>query len=240
MEAVNKVFKSKDYSKFNSIEGNRVVNQANLRKLIKSMQEELLQIPIIVNEWFHIIDGQHRFEACKQLNLPVYFIIVEGYKLKHVHKLNAIGKKWSFADYLDGYTNLGYEDYVKTRVFMETYGFGYSESLALLLGRTSKVNGSDAESFYNGTFKIKSLQEAEHKAKQITSIKPFYDGYKRMSFVLAMLKALNLKEFSMSIFLQKLSFQSTKLVDCTDTNQYLLVIENIYNYKSRTGKLRLL
>jgi hypothetical protein len=204
------------------------------------MQEELLQIPIIVNENFHIIDGQHRFEACKQLNLPVYYIIVEGYKLKHVHKLNAIGKKWSFNDYLEGYVNLGYVDYQQTKRFIETYGFGSSETLAMLLGRTSNSNGEDTQSFYNGTFKIKSLPEAELKAKQITSIRPYYEGYKRRSFVLAMLKALNTEGFSVSVFTQKLSFQSAKLVDCTDSAQYLRVIENIYNYRSRTGKLRLL
>lgn len=32
--------------------------------------------PIIVSEDFRIIDGQHRFEACKELGFPIYFLVM--------------------------------------------------------------------------------------------------------------------------------------------------------------------
>jgi hypothetical protein len=38
--------------------------------------------------------------------------------------------------------------------------------------------------------------------------------------------------------MQKIKYQSTKLVDCTNTKTYLALLEEIYNYKERGEKLR--
>ena len=107
MRKINEVFETRNYLKFKNLEGNRKLNIANLKRLKISMEEEFLQVPIIVNEKHEIIDGQHRFEASKQLGLPVYFIIVRGYKLTHVHKLNAISRNWIFMDYVESFAELG-------------------------------------------------------------------------------------------------------------------------------------
>lgn len=236
MKQVNLVLMTEDYSLFSNLDGNRNINQSNLKALKRSMENELLQIPIIVNENLQIIDGQHRFHACKELKKPIYYIIVKGYGLSQVHKLNAISRKWSFDDYLDGYANLGYEDYIKARKFKRKYGFGHSETMALLQGYNCLAGGDDRKRFFNGNFKIKSLPDAERKAEQIRMLKPFYNGYLRRTFIGAMLKLFSIEEFEFNVLLQKLKYQSTKLVDCTTVNQYLLVMEDIYNYKTRNGQ----
>ena len=56
---------------FKKIKGNRIVNKSNLNAIITSMEQQQLVSPIMINEKFEIIDGQHRFEACKELGLPV-------------------------------------------------------------------------------------------------------------------------------------------------------------------------
>lgn len=233
MKQVNLVLETSDYSLFKQLDGNRNVNQANLKRLKRSIEIELLQIPIIVNENLQIIDGQHRFQVCKDLKKPIYYIIIKGYGLNEVHKLNAISKKWSFDDYLDGYANMGYVDYQKTKQFKNYYGFGHMETMSLLLGYAGLAGGADRNIFFNGKFKIKSLSDAQRKAEQIKMIKPFYNGYLRRNFVAAMLKLFSIPEFDFNIFIQKIKYQSTKLVDCTTVSQYLLVIEDIYNFKSR-------
>ena len=43
------------------------------------MTEKLLMCPIIVNENYEIIDGQHRYSASKELGLPIRYIVGEGY-----------------------------------------------------------------------------------------------------------------------------------------------------------------
>lgn len=65
-----------DYSLFKKLEGNRDVKKKN--SLVKSIQEMDLTMynPIIVSDKFKIVDGQHRFEACKELGKPIYFIVI--------------------------------------------------------------------------------------------------------------------------------------------------------------------
>lgn len=230
---VNQVFKTYDYSIFKEIEGNRNINKANVNRLIKSMEDELLQVPIIVNEKYEIIDGQHRFFACQKTKNPIYFIIVRGYSLSQVHRLNAISKKWDFKDYLDAYANMGIKDYEVARAFVEKYGFGSSESLAMLLGYSNLAGGDDKIKFNNCKFKVKSIENAEKVANKLTKLKHFYTGYKRRSFVAAMLYMLNHPSFDFEVFLSKLEKNQTKLVDCPTRTNYIQLIEEIYNYYSK-------
>ena len=70
------VKKTTDYTLFKKLEGNRDVRKKNA--LVKSITEMDLTMcsPIIVSEDFRIVDGQHRFEACKELGLPIYFLVM--------------------------------------------------------------------------------------------------------------------------------------------------------------------
>ena len=99
MEIYTNVMKSSNYDMFKTMEGNREINSTNLNQIILSMKEKQLVIPIIVNEKFEIIDGQHRFSACKYLNLPVYFLISNGYDIEDVIRANVNGgRKWFDGD----------------------------------------------------------------------------------------------------------------------------------------------
>ena len=108
--------------------------------------------PIIVNERFEIIDGQHRFNAIKALNLPVNFIVVEGYGLREVQLLNTNMSNWKKIDYLNAFCDLGYPEYLKMRQFMKDFSeFGIQVSEYILVDNTlgansksDKVQGEEA------------------------------------------------------------------------------------------------
>lgn len=232
MKKVNEVFKTKNYSIFKNLLGNRVIDKTNLARLKNSMNDiGTIDIPIIVNENYEVIDGQHRLQACKDLNREVCYMVIKGCSLKEVHKLNTIGKKWGFYDYLEAYANAGLQDYQIAKRFVDKYKFGYVETLAML-------GGCDRIDFIDGKLKIKDYQDAIQKAESIKMIAPYYSGFKRRSFVMAMLKCFDIEGFSIATFTQKLSIQRTKMVDCATLNQYLMLIEDIYNYKSRGEKVR--
>ena len=76
-------------------------------------------------------------------------------------------------------------------------------------------------------------------AEQLMLTEPYYKGYSRSNFVSALSIALSNNEFDINLFLQKLAYQQTKMVDCTTTKQYVAIIESIYNYKKRGEPLRL-
>ncbi len=71
-----KINKTYNYDKFGDLDGNRKLNQSNLNWIIESMRKKYNPIPIIVNKKMQVIDGQHRLEACRRLNLPVFYLVV--------------------------------------------------------------------------------------------------------------------------------------------------------------------
>jgi hypothetical protein len=194
------VFQTTDYSKFNYLKGNRKINLHNLNRLRESLSERQLISTIIVNDKYQIIDGQHRFEACKELGLPVYYVVANGYGLHEVQVLNTNASNWTKKEYLNSYCDLGYDDYLKMREFMGMFpDFSLTTCYAMLTqlsnqgGRvkTFTVNGvkktTSAKDFEKGKFKIKDWGFAIKSAEKLMMIKPFYDGFNRKSFVLAML-----------------------------------------------------
>lgn len=226
---MKQVHETKNYSAFKSIQGNRNKNLLHINRLKKSMSENYLFTTITVNEFSEIIDGNHRFDVIKELGLPLHYIICEGYGLNEVHILNQNSKTWNADDYLTGYCNLGYQDYIEYAKFKEKYKLGHNETMALLLGNTSK----SLDMFYSGAFKVKNLWYAQDLIEKILLIKPYYNGIKRRSFIFAMMSLSKNKNFIFSEFLQKLKIQPTSLQDCTNVENYKALIEDIYNYHRR-------
>ena len=230
------VNKTNDYNMFSFIDGNRNINEGQLTRLTKSIENNYIPIPIVVNEKKQIIDGQHRYTVVKSLNKPVYYIEIAGLRLAEVHTLNTIAKNWNHDDYMNSYADKGVVAYIKYREFKSKYNFSHNDSLALLCGM--RVGGNLWQQFKEGLLTITSYSNAVNKADKITMIKEYYDGYRRRTFIYAMMRVFINKDYNHTEILKKLSYQSTKLVDCTKASEYLALIEEIYNYK-RKNKVRL-
>ena len=228
----NQVHTTNDYFMFKPIIGNRTLSELHVRRLKDSIKSNYLFTVIIVNENYQIIDGQHRFEVIKELQLPLNYIICKGYGLTEVQILNQNSKNWTADDFMEGYCNLGKKDYEVYREFKEKYGFGHNECLGMLMGQASSGSGY-MRNFANGTFKVTHYEDACKKAELIRTIEPFYAGYKRRAFIYAMLQMFKNPNFEFTEFIQKLKIQQTALVDCVDTKQYASLIEEIYNYRRR-------
>lgn len=160
-----------------------------------------------------------------------------GYSLNEIQILNSNLRNWSNDDYMNGYIELGLEDYKLYKLFRDEFGFDHHSCLWLLSNNHS--NRETWQEFKSGEFKVKDYKKAIQSAEKIKMVAQYYAGYKRRSFVSAMLKCFRNKEYNHSIFLNKLSYQSIKMVDCTDTSDYLTLIEEIYNFKSREKRVNL-
>lgn len=250
MKKVNQVFATTDYKKFRILKGNRSVNKLHVRRLKESFKESYLLSPIIVNENLEIIDGQHRFEAAKEMNLPVHFIICEDYSLKEVQLLNTNMKNWKKEDYLNAFCDLGYPEYLKFRQFMNEYpDFAISSAETILTdslsGGYKNTRSKDLVNVINknGSYSIKYFQEGDlvipdykkstENAEKILMIKPYYDGFNRSVFVRAMVGIFKVEDYSHSKFLERLKANPSVLQHCSNVTQYKLLIEDIYNFRSR-------
>ena len=126
------IFYTTDYEVFKELLGNRDIDESHVKKLIKSMREEYLEIPIQVNQRMEVIDGQHRLAACKELGLPIYYTVSKGAGLEETQRQNALSKKWTMIDVLESFCKRDFDDYIKVRHFMKDFNFTLQQTLVLL------------------------------------------------------------------------------------------------------------
>lgn len=230
VSATHQVHTTTDYFMFKPLDGNRTKNLLHINRLKKSMAEQYLFTVIVVNEKYEIIDGQHRFDVISELKLPLHYVICNGYGLAEVHRLNQLSKNWNADDYLNGYCNLGYKDYLIYRDFKDKHKIGHNECMSLLMdARPSHINVH----FNSGLFKVKSLSIAEKFMNKLSLIEPYYSDCKRRTFIYALMTLFKNPNFEFTEFIQKLKIQPTALQNCTNVEQYIELIEEIYNYKRR-------
>lgn len=132
---VTSVFETSDYDKFKFMLGNRNINLSSVKKIEESISQNGFKMcPILVNEKFEIVDGQHRFNALKDLGLPIYYIIENGLNIEDCKNLNINTKNWSLDDYVRGYADLGYAEYVKLIKMTKELKISFSCGVCLLAG----------------------------------------------------------------------------------------------------------
>ena len=120
----NQIKQSSDFTIFKKIEGNRLIKQSHINKLVLSIQEKnLLHLkPIIVNKDFYILDGQHRLEAARICNVPIFYIQIDSSAFREMSNLNHNQLNWSFKDYMNFFsTILKNENYIKLNKLCNTY-----------------------------------------------------------------------------------------------------------------------
>lgn len=232
-ETVGTIYRTSNYSIFSHIEGNRNIEPHNVKRLVASMSEKYIPVPIVCNEKLQIIDGQNRAEAAMLLGFPIYYIVVPDLRKEDVIRLNVNRSNWSTETYLKAFVSDGLEDYIIFKEFKKKYGFGYMECLGILMGYKSKANTDDLREFQAGNFKVKDYKRAVWIGEKIMTVKPYFEFATNRTFVYAMLHVLDHPNYDHAEFLAKLSFQQTRLVRCASKDQYVQLIEEIYNYKRR-------
>jgi len=231
-----------DYARFKTLLGNRLTLDLHVKRLITSFQKRYLFSPILVNENWYIIDGQHRYLAAKALKLPIYYIIVEGYGLEEVQILNSNTSNWKKEDYLKAYCDEGVETYLQMQKFMKDYpDFGIAVSEQLLTNSVGGVNNRGSvekgrgrvKNFEEGRLTIENLEQSYENAKKVLMFKPYYEGFNRSVFVAALIGVFKNENYNHAEMISKLSHQPSALTHCTNVTQYKLLIEEIYNHRRR-------
>mgnify|MGYP006328246503 FL=1 len=222
---------TREYQRFNKLEGNRPISESHVRKLMNSMRQKDLFVPIQCNEQMEVVDGQHRLEARQRLGLVIPYFVVKGeFGLVEVQKINAQQKKWNTEDYLQSNLQQGNREYEVYKWFRNKYGFAHTESLQMLC--KDFIGRELGQAFNLGLFRVKDLEGAKAKAEMLISIEHLYNGIRRRGFVQAMFFLWKKKNFDFKTFARKLEMQPTALKDCAKATQYVELIEEIYNYKS--------
>lgn len=233
------VLMTTNYDLFKIMPDNRNLNLLHIKRLIESFKTKQLVVPIIVNKKHEVIDGQHRLEACKELGLPVYYLVIPNYGIDEVQILNTNQKNWTKLDYLHSYVAAGKRPYLEFKTFMENFPeLSFQACERILTGlsqgkRTGQVQNQKAmmKDFEQGKLFIPDLNKSYSVARKIMDFKPFYEGFHKGIFATVMLALLKSKNYNHKEMLHKLSVCPIKMQDCLNVEAYKMLLEDIYNHK---------
>ena len=125
--------KTSRYEDFKIAEGNRTINLAHLKRITESIEKHGYRgAPIVVSGDMTIIDGQHRYAACKELGIPVPYVIDKGATIETARTLNASQRAWRATDFVASYAATGNENYVRLHKFMESTGLAFRLAIKAL------------------------------------------------------------------------------------------------------------
>ena len=232
-EKFTEVFVTHEYDLFKTIDGNRTINRLHADRIADSMSEKQLLTPIIVNEKFEIIDGQHRFTACQDRGFPVYYIVAEGYGLADVHRLNEKSHDWNMKDFLEGYAIFAekdsrFQDYVTLKNFINEYNITPSMGIFLTKGEMTQEDATVY--FKNGSYKVQDLDIAHIFLNRLEDFGThFQEKYKTSSFMKAFKIFSSSRKYNHDNMVKKLEYMNGYLQSRSTISQYIELLCEIYN-----------
>jgi len=241
MNAITEIKSTRDYSLFKPLPNNvnRDLSQSHKNKVKRSLEEKQLIVPILVNENMEIIDGQHRYEACVLLELPIYFYQIDGYGIKEVRLINSTNKIWGPEDHIRSRARDGDEMYEQIESFMDDYSYGASTAMGLL---TRKSGFSEMR---NDTLKLvdrdfRSARVIADKMKRVAEI--VGSGFHESHFALGFCDFLAVDNLDFDAFIKRIRKSSTKirseLAEGASRKGFKIAILRAYNYNLPEDKKR--
>jgi hypothetical protein len=234
---------TKDYDKFRALPGNRQRYDFHVEQVATAMElfPQLTPAqPILVNEKFQIIDGQHTFMAIKQRGDLVYYIQVEDLGVAEARVLNVLPRKWEPIDYAESYAaggNENYKEYLKAR---RDFRQPHNVTMNALGGRVAgKHSVTLNQPFKLGQYEAKNIEHGRYLLNCITEVKELSGVPVITPFAYAIIRAVEHPDFDFGVFLNKLRRHGgLYLQRFTQIQDYLRAIEAIYNV-NETKKIRL-
>jgi len=222
--------KTTNYSIFSYFPDNRKITGSKIKRLINSINKigYIEGMAILVDEQFRVIDGQHRLEACKMLNIPVPYVIDDS-KIDYHDKmilLNSNQDVWRLQDYVKTWAMRGIECYNELIEFENKYHFGTSNNIIIVSGirlNASKIRKGEV-------FEVN--KQRDEIANFMLQSKKYLPFYKVKNYVLAVV-ILHKKADKQAI--DKLLKHIISIREQPQVSYYLTSFENIINKYKKTN-----
>lgn len=242
--APSKIHVSEDYDDFHFLKFNRELNKSNVNKLKHQNEEkfEMHKFPIIVDKNHAIIDGQHRFEACKEMGAPIYYIVDKNKDVdwKDVHRVNIAGVKHSLNDKVTMLLKCGNPILREAQKFYNRqvpHAFSFTNTVRLL--HEFNVSGSTIKALDADELELRYKEETKMLFEFIKGLgEDFRVGPGDSSFVFAMALVAKNATMGMEKFFKKCLELQHMILKKNRREQYIEMILEIHNYKL-TDKNRL-
>lgn len=226
----NVVQQTTNYDQFSFIENNRETNRGHVEALKTAFEEmgNLTQVqPILVNDRFQIIDGQHRFIAAMELGTPIFFTVVSGLGVSEARNMNILHRRWGVMDYARSYALGGDKNYQKYLNLLEDYGYVHTITLEYVYGGDLK---GIFKKFREGDFVLEDEKGARERLDKLALVHEVTALAKTAPFARAFLKAMKVEDFSVKHFIKKVQLHPDILQRMSGIADNLRMIETVYNF----------
>lgn len=232
VEIVDNVYRTKDYTLFKRLGGNRIINDSHVEQIKKSIESNgYIRSPIIVNENMVVIDGQHRLEAVKRLGLPVEFVIAVGADFSECVALNnETTSKWTYADWVNAYAERGNEDFIRIATLAKKYSL---LPFTTILYVVNDCRIGDHKAIKNGTF-VLSDSDFAHSDEILSTLSKAREHTSKcrgttMHLLNAIAFAIHVCGVDAQTLLGRLEMYENRMPPVTDTDTALQAVEWLIN-----------
>lgn len=231
------VHKTTDYGQFKFFQTrNRPVLTDKVYESVKE-NNKLEYSPILITKDKYVIDGQHRLDAARRLQVPIYYTIDPLATIEDI-ALYQKQTQWTMKDYLNFYKYIN-KDYEFVQNICETYDLFHSLTFVISFCSTSETPTSD---FKAGTYKIKksysfldtcfaNLKQLIDKAKEIYS-----HAYLPKNALAALMSVISSKDYSHKTFLHKLDIYPDNILKILKLREFKNLREgflDLYNFNTK-------
>jgi hypothetical protein len=239
MKYVCSVYETDDYDTFHELEHNRDATKKRVEKIKKSFLEGEVLNPIIVNEKFEIIDGQGRFEALKQLERSVKFIVACGTGIEDCRRMNQYSTNWSKTDFIDSYSNI--ESYQNLKQIVDETGLCF-DKIMQIARKYSGGRGAGQELLRSGKLEfdnddvavVRKVVEAGTQIKQALAI----DKNLPANFYVCVKIMMCADGYNHKRMLQNCKDDRHRFAYSTHQETLLKEFSRIYNFRRKAGFIR--
>ena len=239
-----KVRCTENYDLFKVMDKNRDID--HVKKIIKSIKKVgYVAVPIIVNERMEIIDGQNRCEACRELGLPIYYIVIAGLDIIHCRSLNIGQSNWKMKDYIKSYSveDISYK-YLSNLI--SQFPEFTPRVIAVASGSFGVTGGGHTRSINEGHYHCteKEYEKAIRILSWLRSVKKFVDKVpgKIELLQLALIFAWNnvpegdLNKSTLTYQVKNYLNRRDKVMDgIVNMEGAIVAVDDVYNYNLRSN-----
>lgn len=236
---VNTIFMTSDYDKFDLLDANRTVDINHVTRLKESIEQSgyIAANPIVVNRDGKIIDGQHRFTACRELRLPIYYVVTDADDDTLI-TLNVTQKTWNLRDYAAYYIKKGLIAYSKLMDFVHRNNIA-QVGVALAFVRTEGVYCSATmKDFKAGLLDITDNDIERAEQLYTASVRLFSLlglPFQRKSYG-AVIKMANNPNFSMDRLVKKAEMFRDRAYPTSNVLGTMRMLEGLYNHHETAAR----
>lgn len=194
------------------------------------------------NGKYQIKFGHHRFFVCRELGVPVYYIIAPDDEFP-IHTAEETTRNWNLRDFMVSHNRAGTSDaYRELKMFHESTGIPLSCCVGMLAGELA-ASQNHTDRFKRGEYTIRPIgrEHAEKVARIIRHCEAAGCHFaKHANFVKAVSRIAWVPHFDEHQLYAKLRRAPTLLEPCTSVEGYVEGLSRLYAYGTSTNKLQLM